>query len=469
MKALISLKERDCSWVREILQQSHPAMVAIANKPLLEYLVDFAILNGCREVRIVMDEPGSDLENYFGEGNRWGAKISYGVSRTDDSLEQVLYKNSRFCSDSTLLIMDGFFFIHYDKNSAHHIQPGNLSQAKAVSCQSGSVIYCENVRSLSSVSAITTKVDFSLSPLISMNDVFQLSVQVLDAEQEHYVLPGYGSDKSVLMGRNVELEKNVKIIPPVIIGNNVRFGQGAVIGPHTAIGSDSVVDEDTLVKESVIFANSYLGRHLTLQRKIICGERMLSVKDGEWIEIGDEFLLSQIRQNHLRSIFRKLLDRTVALFLLLFISVPFYFLRAARKFQNDWKTTEKVYFRSAEGERVKTREIAPSRNTLSGRIFERLSLDCFYKLFSVVAGRFDLVGNQPIEATEKNRAILHDFSTYSAGVFTYSRAENMAAGSLESDITERFYSTKRSLAQDSDIVKKIIQAGFNMKNMEVKK
>lgn len=469
MKALISIKESDCSWVRKILAQSHPAMVAIANKPHAEYLLDFAILNGCSEIRMVMDEPGGDLEDYFGDGSRWGVRISYGVSHGNDSLEQVLEKNSLFCNDSALLIMDGFFFIHYDKNSSYDIRLDDLSQAKAVSCQSGSVIYCRSVSSITSISAITANVDFSLSPLTSMDDVFQISIQVLDAEQQHYVLPGYGPDAGVLMGRNVEMEKGVHVIPPVIIGSNVRLGSGSVIGPHTAIGSDSVVDDGTIVKESVIFAKSYLGRHLTLQRKIICGDRMLSVKDGEWLEIRDEFLLSKIRRQRLMPIFRKLLDRAAALFLIFLSAVPFYFLSSVRRLQGDWKTIEKVYFTNAQGEWARTREIEPSRNTLSGRTFERLSLDCFYKLFCVVAGRLDLVGNQPIEASEENRNILLDFSTYSAGVFTYSKAEKVAADSLEADVTERFYSAKRSIIQDYNIIEKNLQAGFRMTNMEAKK
>ncbi len=469
MKALISLREKDIGWVRETLGRFHPGMLPIANKPQVEYLIDFAILNGCSDVRIVMDELGRDLENYFGNGIRWGVRISYALSSCSDNIEQVIEKNSNFCADSSLLIMDGFFFIHYDKNKAYDIRAEILSQAMAVSCESGSVFYCSNIKELSSMIDIATEVDFSLSPLNSMDDVFQMTVQILDAEQEHYVLPGYGSAKEVLMGRNVELERNVQIRPPVIIGNNVRLGKNAIIGPHAAIGNDSVVDQETEVKESIVFPKSYLGVCLTLQKKIICGDKMFSVKEGEWLEIGEGFLLSQLNDLRIRPFFRKLVDRSAAFLLILLLFLPFYFLRTARLFQNDWIIRNKKYFRNAQGQHCQVKEVVPSCGTRSGRVFEKLSLDCFYKLFSAAAGKLDLVGNQPLEVNMYNMRRLQDFTFYSAGVFTYSKSEGLVLGSLEADITERFYAANKSILQDGRVLTRIMHSRFTVKNMEVEK
>jgi len=68
MKALIILREKDCEWLRKISPAAHPAMFPVCNKPLLEYFIDFAILNGCSAVRVAMDKPGNDVEEYSAPG-----------------------------------------------------------------------------------------------------------------------------------------------------------------------------------------------------------------------------------------------------------------------------------------------------------------------------------------------------------------------------------------------------------------
>ena len=51
MNSLIIIQEKHYSWLRELKSAEHPAMVTICNKPILEYLVDFSVLLGCKEPR----------------------------------------------------------------------------------------------------------------------------------------------------------------------------------------------------------------------------------------------------------------------------------------------------------------------------------------------------------------------------------------------------------------------------------
>lgn len=52
-------------------------MLKVADKPLLEYLVNRLVEHGIRELIINHSRLGERIESYFGDGGRWGAAISY--------------------------------------------------------------------------------------------------------------------------------------------------------------------------------------------------------------------------------------------------------------------------------------------------------------------------------------------------------------------------------------------------------
>jgi len=117
MKTLIVVKESEYAWLRDLFPTRHPLLAPVCNKPLLSYWVDFAIHGGSREIRLVSDGSLKEVESWFGDGIPWGVNMSYAPIRATDELEDVLKKNNRFVANTRLLIMQGFFFPHYNKNN----------------------------------------------------------------------------------------------------------------------------------------------------------------------------------------------------------------------------------------------------------------------------------------------------------------------------------------------------------------
>jgi len=142
-----------------------------------------------------MDEPGADVEIYFNTGSRWGISISFGSFRNHDTIDHILEKNSRYCKEDSLLLLDGYFFIHYDKKINYGNWQKDSKSSRIINCQTGSVLYARDKDCLANISSVLTKVDFALSPLESLDDIFHITMQVLAAEQQHYVLPGYGVER----------------------------------------------------------------------------------------------------------------------------------------------------------------------------------------------------------------------------------------------------------------------------------
>jgi NDP-sugar pyrophosphorylase family protein len=454
MKALIIFRERDCGWLREFYPGHHPAMVTICNKPLLEFKLDFAMLCGCSEVRIVVDESGPDIETYFAGGERWGLDISYSLIKSHESIDSLLLKNSTFCHAVPLLLIDGFLFIHYDKakgcDPLAGIETGLLS-----SCASGTVLVTEDIRCMKSISDGSLAQNFALSPLTCLDDLFQISLQVLEAEQAHYVLPGYGTDRGILLGQNVEISRNAAIVPPVIIGDNVRLLGNAQIGPSVVIGSNVIIDSGTQVERCIVQEGSYLGRELFLSERIISGDRVISPRDGAILDIEDGCLLSPITPQT-PGYCGRVVNILLAMILAAVWVVPYYLLAGLQKIQNDWHIEYRNFLLTERGDCLTLPVVRNNQHSPAGKLFSALGLATFPLLAAVMCGKLLLVGNRLLADHQANRELLRAFPEYLPGAFAYSDSEDVLSGSMEEEIAERYHAANRGLGHDMRILQKII-------------
>lgn len=463
MKALIVIRETSSAWLRTFFSNDHPAMIRICNKPMLEYWVDFSVLAGCTSLRIILEEPDSRIEDYFENGELWGMDISYGYTMPDDSLEVILKKNSAYTASASLLAMDGFFFIHYRQDQKYNalIQPDDVSQTLA-RCESGSIQYiCPQTDSKSPPAMdkppVTDKMKFpSLSPLKDFDHLLEISMRVLSTEQPHYVLPGYGTERNVTIGSNVEINRTTQVIPPVILGSNVRLLNQTVIGPHAVIGNNVIVDTGTSIEKSVIMDNSYLGKGLRVHEKFVDGNMIFSPRLKEKLVVKDGFVLSSIKASLPFSPVRTVFNAAGGLVLGVLQFIPFIILFSIRKLQNDWHVQHKSFFIDSRGKKKTFPVIKKNKNTVAGRLFTFLSLDKFPLFGAVVLGRLKLMGNLLLESTPANDRRLSDFKEYLPGAYSYSEGEGLTPETPESDIAERFHAANRSFFRDICMLAKTI-------------
>ena len=301
MKALIIVKAKEISWIRRIFSNQHPLLIKICNKPYLEYLVDFAILCGCREIRLVTDTPIGEVETLLNDGSRWGIKLSYAPLRESDDLDDALEKNSGFCKESPLLLFKGFFFLHYDKNAEYADFIKELPSGEIKSCATGSLSLIKSP-SRNGHLPDSSEPLLEASPLTSTADIHALSLDILTNNSNRYVLPGYSTDNQTFIGQNVIITKKAQIIPPVMIGNHVQIHRDAVVGPGAIIGSEVIVDSNCRIEESIVFDKTYVGEHLELRKKLIAGNSVVNPGDGTLVRLEDDHLLSHVKIRHSESL-----------------------------------------------------------------------------------------------------------------------------------------------------------------------
>lgn len=76
MKALITAGGKG-TRLRPITHTRNKHLIPIANKPILHYALEYVAEAGIKEVGIIVNSTGSDVQDALGDGERWGLKITY--------------------------------------------------------------------------------------------------------------------------------------------------------------------------------------------------------------------------------------------------------------------------------------------------------------------------------------------------------------------------------------------------------
>lgn len=120
--------------VRPLTKDIPKPMIPILGKPVLEYIIEHLARHGIREIMINVAFMHNKIEDYFGNGHRWGVEIGYsyeGVYEHGDILPRpkgsaggmkYIQDNSGFF-DETTLVLCGDAIIDFDIGAAlaeHH-------------------------------------------------------------------------------------------------------------------------------------------------------------------------------------------------------------------------------------------------------------------------------------------------------------------------------------------------------------
>ncbi|TLU82839.1 MAG: NDP-sugar synthase [Chlorobium sp.] len=454
MKTIIVIREKDYRWVRHVFPDIHPLLLPICNKPYIEFLIDFSVLSGSREIRLASDGPLGEVEAYCENGSRWGVQTSYASIQGTDDLEVVLEKNRHFCSDGRSLVINGMVFINYDQKQEYKTVFASLPAGELLSCSGGSLMLTGVPENSGSISR---SCPFSISSIDSVSLYYNLSIDILNDASTPYVLPGYNNEELCHIGRNVIIGKSAEIRKPVVIGDNVQIQGGAVVGPGAVIGSNVIIDRESSVIRSVVLAHTYIGEQLEVEDKIAAGNMLIEPESGASLAIEDPHLLTGIKKSGATVPFlRYLLHTLVALTIVVFQLIPFLLLFPVLKLQGKWKQRMQECFADMSGKTLKLSETAIETGGPISTIAAFLSLDRFFLLFRVLAGQLAVIGSRPVPATSENRDLLNRMPGYRAGVFSYAEAEDWPVEADDMAIVERFYAAQGKPLRDITLTMKAL-------------
>lgn len=82
-------------------------MVPVVNKPVMEHIVEALARNGVKDIMVNLHYLGNQIQDYFGNGKKWGVKIQY--SREDQLWGDAgsVKRCQQFFDEDTFLVVGG--------------------------------------------------------------------------------------------------------------------------------------------------------------------------------------------------------------------------------------------------------------------------------------------------------------------------------------------------------------------------
>src|SRR5262245_44459497 len=128
MKAVI-LAAGKGTRMRELTNELPKPMLLTQGKPILEHILEGIIAAGIREIFIVTGFRAETIENYFGDGSKWKARIAYGRQLVQDGTGKAPELAKDFVKNSPFLLTYGDILVKPEtyQQMVHRFNEGYFS------------------------------------------------------------------------------------------------------------------------------------------------------------------------------------------------------------------------------------------------------------------------------------------------------------------------------------------------------
>ncbi|HEX9907147.1 MAG TPA: bifunctional sugar-1-phosphate nucleotidylyltransferase/acetyltransferase [Thermoplasmata archaeon] len=345
MKAVI-LAAGEGMRLRPLTVSEPKVMIPVANRPILEYVVDALVRNDVHEIVMVVGYRKERIMSHFEDGKKFGAKIEYVVQE-----KQLGNGHALFSAKERL---SGEFLVLPGDNIVDRKAVGDLLKAGA--CPSALVVESENPSKYGVVTlekGAITSVHEKPSEMISniiLTGMYCLSSSIFDSIEQCIAMGEYGLSNAVQVsltnqpvtpvfsdglwidavypwdllelnaaalenlsvrtagkiesqvmlsgpvgiGEETVVRAGTTIYGPVLIGEGCEIGPNVTIMPSTSIGNSVTIEPYTVVKNSLLMSNCSIGAHSYLSHCVLgYGVKSKSHIMGSgaeaYVNIGDEF------------------------------------------------------------------------------------------------------------------------------------------------------------------------------------
>ena len=90
--------------LRPFTEDMPKVMLPIANKPILEYVIEALVDNNIRNIIMVVGYKKESIMSYFGDGNKWGVEINYVFQEKQIGTAHALLQAKGYIDDEFLVL-----------------------------------------------------------------------------------------------------------------------------------------------------------------------------------------------------------------------------------------------------------------------------------------------------------------------------------------------------------------------------
>ena len=273
MRAIINPYSCGHPWRDKFLPYWSLCSIPLAGKHFCEYGLDF--LFGLDVESVIVEDWANNsrtLRTTICNGRYIPMNVQYVSTSGYGSMGTLLQRNTDFISHGDVLIFWGM------------VLPMRLSQAELLDklTQVNSEDRLEDGIYLQRGGKLF-RCETDLRRITDIRSYFEQNFMMLNSP-DGYVLPGYTAENGIYTGMNVAIRPDVEIKPPVVLCDNINIEGECSISDGAIIGSDVWIDQGTALAHSIVLDNTYVGKEILLDNKIISSGRIIDPLAEEFLD-----------------------------------------------------------------------------------------------------------------------------------------------------------------------------------------
>lgn len=327
MRAIV-LAAGEGSRLRPFTLDKPKPMIRAANKPIAQYAIEALVANGIKDVTIVAGYHRERIQSYFGNGSKFGARISYAFQDVTGSTARALATAPK--PDEPFLVLPGDNVVDASLVKAVLSAPGHgpaMAVHRSERPQRYGVVTLDGERVESIVEKprdphsewVNTGV-YRLTPELharavalasqslehpsGLPDVLQAAIAE-GARVEAVKTDALWSDAVYpwdLLRVHADLLRNghasspvfpgVHVEPPVLVGADVSVGPGTNLDAGTCIGNNVSIGPNCVLENCIVYDDVQIGPASILRNTIVgegtrIGPRFTAISDACDIRTAD--------------------------------------------------------------------------------------------------------------------------------------------------------------------------------------
>ena len=329
--------------LRPLTHTGPKQLLPIANKPMSQFCLEAISETGITDIAIIIGGVGSNkVREYYSDGKKFGVNITYIEQDEPKGIAHAIRLCKEFINNERFLVFLGDNiiqksikdFVEKFKNSNFDAtvflcEVDNPSRFGIADVENEKILkITEKPRNSTSNLAVTgiylltpkifeiidnlkpswrneLEITDALDNLLKKNnnisyekitdywkdtgtpeDILHANAEIITKHPEF--VRKHGSQK-VILGENSQISSNVKLVGPVIIGNNCKILENSSIGPNVSVGDNSIISISS-IENSIIMENCKINSVTKIKDSIVAGNSTIndnSLSDDKIFLLGE--------------------------------------------------------------------------------------------------------------------------------------------------------------------------------------
>ncbi|WP_295885625.1 NDP-sugar synthase [uncultured Thiohalocapsa sp.] len=350
MRALV-LADRPAADLAPLDAQYAPALLPLADRPLVQFRLEELIDAGITECIFVLGEHADKLEALLGAGERWGGRFRFALSRTGGGgaeAPSAVWPRIALRDDEPLLALRADVLaapcIAAFLDQAQGL-PGAVVVGQAADPRASLLLLRaghpdpgplldllhwggapDPQPAAGDAAGAAHAIDLTATPLnllATLPDYHRANRDLVAGRLPGLAAAGREVALGLTAGRRAAVAPRSLKQGQAYVGENSRISADAELLGEVVVARDVVVDRGATIADSVILPHSYIGELVEVSNAIVAHDVLIRVDTGAVLKVADAFLLGRLGGEAAQPEGPRLSDRMLGVLLLL-LSLPLW-------------------------------------------------------------------------------------------------------------------------------------------------